>query len=39
LDHEVRDHARDGVVVVSQHGEPLDPETVWKGPIRIRRVG
>ena len=38
----VRDEARDlaerGVVEVSQGGELLDPRTVWKGPIRIRRV-
>ena len=30
-----RDLARDGLVVVSQKGEALDPDAPWRGPIRI----
>jgi hypothetical protein len=35
----VRERARAGDVVVTQRGEPLDPTTPWKGPVRVRRSG
>jgi len=28
--------ARDGQVEITQHGEPLDPDADWRGPVRIR---
>ncbi|KUI12190.1 S-adenosylmethionine tRNA ribosyltransferase [Mycolicibacterium acapulense] len=31
-----RDLARDGDVEITQKGEVLDPNAVWRGPIRIR---
>jgi len=33
----VRDLARGGAVVVTQRGEALGVDDVWRGPIRIRR--
>jgi hypothetical protein len=33
-----RELARDGSVEVVQHGEILDPDRPWRGPVRIRRV-
>jgi hypothetical protein len=32
-----RELVREGVVVVTQRAETLDPDTEWRGPIRIRR--
>lgn len=32
----VRDLAADGVVVLLQRGEAIDPHAGWKGPIRVR---
>lgn len=31
-----RDLARNGDVEITQKGEVLDPDAVWRGPIRIR---
>ena len=31
-----RDLARAGVVDILQRGEVIDPDTEWRGPIRIR---
>ncbi|MFV9634541.1 DUF3253 domain-containing protein [Mycobacterium neumannii] len=31
-----RDLARDGDVEITQKGEVLDPNALWRGPIRIR---
>ncbi|MFI5508910.1 DUF3253 domain-containing protein [Mycobacterium sp. NPDC051804] len=31
-----RDLARAGVVDIMQRGEVIDPDTEWRGPIRIR---
>jgi len=31
-----RDLARAGDVEITQHGEVLDPDANWRGPIRIR---
>ena len=34
-----RELARDGHVEISQKGGLLDPDTPWRGPIRIRATG
>lgn len=31
-----RELAREGEVVITQRGEPVDPDAGWRGPIRIR---
>ena len=31
-----RELARDGEVVITQGGKPVDPDADWRGPIRIR---
>lgn len=31
-----RDLARNGEVEITQKGEALDPDAMWRGPIRIR---
>ncbi|KRE30107.1 hypothetical protein ASG82_25330 [Mycobacterium sp. Soil538] len=33
-----RSLARSGLVEITQRGEVLDPDTDWRGPIRIRAV-
>jgi hypothetical protein len=34
-----RDLARQGRVVVTAHGEELDPDEDWHGPVRIHSTG
>ncbi|WP_006247239.1 DUF3253 domain-containing protein [Mycolicibacterium tusciae] len=36
--HISRDLARAGEVEIMQHGEVLDPDAQWRGPIRIRAI-
>lgn len=35
----IRDLARRGDIEVTQRGEVLDPDTPWRGPIRVRLTG